>query len=168
MPRVNFVKKERKANKEYGIKKGDSYYWWKFNFGPKIVSKTPPKRSQLTRSDFLSQLYDLEDSIGEFQADSEDDIRSGIEEFTGMIDDLINECQERLDNMPDHLRESSSSGQTLQERIDQLESWKSDLESVDTTVDDELEEKTVDKREEEKKQKIEEILDEIKGTSSGL
>jgi hypothetical protein len=52
MARAHFVKKARKAIPGTDIKKGDSYYWWKFRFGGKRTSKTAPKASQLTQSEF--------------------------------------------------------------------------------------------------------------------
>ena len=42
MPRVNYVKKARKAIPGADIKVGDAYYWWKFRYGGKHVSKIRP------------------------------------------------------------------------------------------------------------------------------
>jgi len=50
MPRVHFVKHARKDNDL--VKKGESYYWWKFRFTGKCMSKTPPRKSQLTESEY--------------------------------------------------------------------------------------------------------------------
>ena len=50
MPRVYTVNAARKDYPDDGISKGDTYYYWKFNYGSKVKSKTYPKRSQLTRS----------------------------------------------------------------------------------------------------------------------
>jgi len=136
MPRVNFVKRARKDNPV--VKKGESYYWWKFRFGPKQYSKTYPKRSQLTQSSFLSQLYDLEDelekSIGE--ATTTEELQEIVEGMKGDIEQLTYEVQESLENMPEHLQDSSDSGMMLQERIDSLESWHSELENIDFEPDD--------------------------------
>ena len=63
MPQVHFVKKARKTNKTLGIKKGDSYYWWKFRYGGKHVSTKHPRPSQLTQSDFLGTALGLQESI---------------------------------------------------------------------------------------------------------
>ena len=38
MPKLNYVKKARKDYPESEIQKGDSYYWWQFNYGPKNKS----------------------------------------------------------------------------------------------------------------------------------
>jgi hypothetical protein len=56
MPKVNHVKCARKDNPEHDIKAGESYYWWSMmqgSRGVKHYSKTYPKRSQLTNSDFF-------------------------------------------------------------------------------------------------------------------
>jgi hypothetical protein len=59
VPKVNFVKAAAKDNRV--AKKGESYYWWKFRYGSKHMSKTPPRPSQLTQSDFLSRQMELEE-----------------------------------------------------------------------------------------------------------
>lgn len=124
MPRVHSVKKARKAYPIYGIEPGDPYYWWKFRYRPRIMSKTYPKRSQLTQSGFLSQLYDLEDGV------TSDCTSDQLESLIAGLEVLGEECQESLDNMPEHLQESSSSGMLLQERIDALEGWVADLQGI--------------------------------------
>ena len=63
MPRVHTVNAARKDYPDDGISKGDKYYHWKFPYGSKIRSLTYPKRSQLTKSPYKSQGYDIEDSI---------------------------------------------------------------------------------------------------------
>lgn len=126
MPRVNFVKSARKDHPG-GIKKGESYYWWKFRYGPKRYSKTRPRRSQLTQSGFLAQLWDLEDEI----ADLEEANQDTIYEIIDRLDAMLSECEDSLYAMPDHLQDTSESGMILQERIDALQDWIGDLQSLD-------------------------------------
>lgn len=188
MARVNTVKKAQKDYPRFGIKKGDTYYWWKFNFGPEIKSKTYPSRSQLTRSGFLSELYELEDSL---EPDREN-LADWVSDTVSRIQELLDQCQESLDNMPEALQESSDSGNTLQERIDALESWIGDLESVDTDVpdvddielddeeraealkdvdpdnEDEVAKAIQEAMEAKREERIEEIVDELVGLGSGL
>lgn len=164
MARLNVVKKSRKAYEEFGIKKGDMYYWWKFRFGGVHKSLIRPRRSQLTQSGFLGQVYDLEDEISET---GEID-QSMIDGWVETIEALRDECQEKLDNMPEQLRENSSSGQLLQERVDALEQWTSDLEGIDCEVDEdalreEAEQDCLDKSEDgedpdDRKQEIDDSL----------
>jgi hypothetical protein len=159
MTRAHFVKKAQKAYPKEGIKKGDSYWWWAFAFGPKYKSKTQPTRSQLTQSAFFGTLYAIEDGMSKVfeKMTSSEDIQSAKEETIGEIENLKDETQSSLDNMPEQLQESSPN----QERIDGLENWLSDLESIDTDIDDDL-------TDEEKADRAEEIIGEICGTSSGL
>lgn len=69
---------------------------------------------------------------------------------------LSEECQDNLDNMPEHLQDTSSSGELLQERIEALEEWVSDLEGIDLDVDEDL-------KGEEKEERIQEIIGELEG-----
>lgn len=127
MPKVTFVKSARKANPRYGIEVGDSYYHWSFMVGgrggPKICSKTYPKRSQLTNSDFLKQQYDLEDRIAE--AKTPEDFR----EIAADITTLGEEQGEKYDNMPDGLREGPT-GELLDERRQGCEDWAQAVEEA--------------------------------------
>lgn len=123
MPRVHHVKKARKDNP--AVKKGESYYWWKFRFGGKRYSKERPPRWKLTQSAFLSTLWQLEDSI------PNEVTREDIDNLTSELEGLRDECEYSLDNMPEQLRDTSESGYLLQERIDNLENWIAELESID-------------------------------------
>ena len=159
MPRVHEVKKARKTFKsvdDVEIKKGDTYYWWKFRYGPIIKSFMYPDRRQLTRSSYLISMYDIEDEISSIVAD--ESISDQIQEIISNLECLRDEQQESLDNMPEHLQDSSSSGQMLQERIDSLENTISEFENIDIEVDDGLKEK-------EKQESYEEILGEIQNIS---
>lgn len=150
MARVTFVKKARKDVPSAGIKAGDSYYWWKFRFGGKHYSKTQPKRSQLTQSAFYSALYDLQDDvIG--HAEAADSLRDTRDDVVSTLEDMKSDCESSLDNMPDHLRDSSSSGEMLQERISALESAIdafTDLD-LDTDPEDEFDADSIERQEEE-------------------
>ena len=86
MPRVYFVKKARK-DYPVGIKKGDSYYWWKFRYGGIHRSKTRPRPSQLTQSEFLSTIYAI---IEEIQDVTITDFNS-IEELKEFIEEKAEE-----------------------------------------------------------------------------
>ena len=120
MPRVHFVRKARKDNS--AAKKGESYYWWKFRYGSKICSRKYPKPQQLTQSDFWITIYDVIDSIHSIQ--HPDDIDSII----SSIEDLKEEQLEKLSNMPEHLQESSSAGEVLQNREYSLDEFIGELD----------------------------------------
>lgn len=175
MARVHFVKKARKDNPSAGIKKGDSYYWWAFMVGgrggPKHYSKTQPKQSQLTSSDFLSRVYELQERIeGMATPDTIEDVESAIEELTSEISDISSEQEDKLSNMPEGLQQGPT-GELLQSRIDELESWKSELEGIDVSFDEpeqeegESEEDYEERKQEELDEKLNELLGEIQSTS---
>lgn len=120
----------RKAAKDYpqfGIAKGEMYYYVKIKTGPRtsreMRSKTPFKRSALTQSDYLAQLYDWEDSKAEIS-----DMDSA-QQFADDIRALGEEQDEKFNNMPEGLQQGDS-GQMLEERRDACEQAASDIEEI--------------------------------------
>lgn len=159
MPRVTSVKRSRKtftAGDGVKIEKGCSYFHWKFNFGPKCTSSTYPDKRQLTRSGYLISMYDIEDKITAIVTD--ESIEDQIQEVVDELEILRDEQQDSLDNMPEHLQESSASGELLQERIDSLENTISEFENIDTYTDEGL-------KEEAKQARYEEISEEAQNIS---
>lgn len=138
MPRVQHVKKAQKAYPESGIEKGQEYFWWKFRFGPMVRSKEYPKPSQLTRSEFYSQLYDIQDAIGKITAEDADDLKQQVEDIAGQLKELGESCQEKHDNMPDSLQDSET-GELLTSRAEAMESAAEELEGIDFDAPDEAE-----------------------------
>ena len=133
MPRVS----KQKARKDYpkqGIKKGETYYKWKFIYQPAKRSLTYPSRSQLTNSDFLSRLYCLEDQ-GFDGISSRADLTERVEYLIGEYEELLGEAEESLDAMPEHLQESSPVGEMLSERIDALNDLIDELSTIDLDYD---------------------------------
>ena len=135
MPRIHHVKKAAKDNSV--CKKGESYYWWctritsgKSYIKRKHLSKNPPRQSQLTSSPFLQSLLAIQENISDAKPQSLGELLEMRDDWVNDINELRDETQEKLDNMPDGLRESDS-GQVLQERVDALESWASDIENAD-------------------------------------
>ena len=164
MARFTYVKKARKDIAGTDIKKGDKYYWWKFRYGSKHCSKVCPRPSQLTQSEFLSTIYGLNEQIEDLTI--KNDLKEEIEAITNELDMLKDEQQERLDNMPEHLQESSSSGELLSRRIESVDEMISELEGIDTEID---EEKETDETDEDYTERINELkeekLNEIKNIS---
>jgi predicted RNase H-like nuclease (RuvC/YqgF family) len=117
------------------IAKGESYWWWAFKNGGKHYSKTKPKRSQLTQSNYLSQLYGIQDRMDELSFDEPEDLESILDEFKSDLENLKDECQNSLDNMPESLQ-SSPTGELLQERIDALDNAISEFDNIDTDYED--------------------------------
>lgn len=146
MPRVHHVKKARKDNP--AVKAGEPYYWWKPRYGSKRCSATYPKPSQVVSSAFLSEVYAIQEELQEITDPQE------LDELAERVSQLRDECEDSLYNMPDHLQDTSESGQLLQARVDALESWHDELDHMDTEIDEELTGGDRDDR-------IEEIINEI-------
>lgn len=138
MPRVHHVKKARKAQPEHGIEVGDSYYWWEIKLqrgGIKRVSKTYPRRSQLTNSPYKQAAFDIEDDAGKLTVASDP---ADLDDIVSRIQELLDEQEGSLSNMPDSLQ----SGSVVEERVELLQGVISDLESAAEdyrTAHDELE-----------------------------
>lgn len=135
MARAHFVKSARKADKAAGIKVGDSYWWWKFRYGGKHKSKTRPRPSQLTQSEFWSNFYSIQEDTEDVVLESASDLQELIDNLRDQLSDLASEQEEKLSNMPDQLQEAES-GQLLQERADALNELISELEHIETEYDD--------------------------------
>ena len=137
---------KRKARKDYpkdGIKKGDEYYIVSLKTGPRssrtLRSLRPFRRSQLTTSEYLSTLYDIEDDLQSFTL---------VEELSDIVDrwrPLAEETQGKFDNMPEGLQQSET-GQLLEERIQSCENAADELESLldDWDEDNKTEESEAD------------------------
>lgn len=126
MPKVTHVKHARKAQPQYGIAVGDEYWWWQFRNAPVSISKRPPKRWELTRSEYYQWLYRFEDeTIAELPAD--ESLADVLASIVSDVESQRDELQEKLDAMPGQLQESS----VLNERIESLDSYLSELGNVD-------------------------------------
>ena len=135
MARVQ-LRKAAKAYPQQGIEKGDSYYFAQIKTGPRssriIRSRNPIPRSQLTTSNFLSQLYDIEDTRFE-GIESADDLR----EVAEAVRELGQEAQDSFDNMPEGLQQGQT-GELLEERASAMDDWASEIESAADELESEL------------------------------
>ena len=139
MPRVHHVKRARKAVKSAGIKVGDSYYWWKFRYGGKHTSKTPPRQSQLTNSDKLSRAYAASESLEDIDVsayESLDDLKSELENIASEVNEIAEEYSEGVQNMPEGLQQGSVA-EEMEEKAKSLESWSNDIEQALDSIDEE-------------------------------
>lgn len=133
MGKVQFIKASRKEFKcmKCGniIPKGSSYYRGTLNFNPDIIrcDKCGLSAWEVTTSDYQLQVGEIVYRWGENYEVDETTPEALADELRTIQDDL----QERLDNMPEQLQDSET-GETLQSRIDSLESAISDLEDIDT------------------------------------
>lgn len=173
----------RDENDTVFIAKGESYYWWQFKNSPKQLSKTQPKASQLTQSNYLSQLYELQEQIDYFSPSEVEEVESFVEEMKENLENLKDETQGSLDNMPESLQ-SSPTGELLQERVDALDNAISEFEGIDidyeepdedeirqdiaTDEDIELEEVTQEQIQNVIDEKLQEWLDEKTSEIQGI
>jgi hypothetical protein len=137
MARATHVKAARRRYSEDetgidgGIKKGQSYYWWKFKRGGKRFSLTAPRASQLTQSAFYGTLADLQDRINDLEPN--ESLVDEVPSLSEALQELGEECQSSLDNMPEGLQQGPT-GELLQERIDACQGAADELDGIDLEV----------------------------------
>lgn len=154
-------------NDEILINVGESYYTWCFYGGQPQYSKERPKPSQLTQNWFKQELYSIQEKIEEFEPEDVEDVATFVDDIRSDAESLRDECQEHLDNMPEQLQDSDS-GQTLQERIDNLDSVIGDIDNFDSEFeseiekeDDETDDEFLERQSEEKQQWLDDKTSEI-------
>lgn len=161
----------QKANKEYNcskcgnlICKGESYYKIVERFSsPKIrCAQCKPQRSELTNSEYLSWLYNLQDNLSTLYDLREEEAK---DELYIELEEQQSDLQDRFDNIPEQLQEGDA-GQTLQDRIDSLDSAMSDLDYLEfpqreDVYDEDLTEEEIDTAYEEALNDYVDAIDEI-------
>lgn len=157
--------KRQKARKMYEcsnssceslIKVGEEYYRFsQSRFHPLriLCLACKPTRSQMTGSDFLATLYDIEDSMAALSVEAMDDAQGVVDEIVGQLEELRDETEGRRDNMPESLQDAPT-GEMLQGRVDSVDEMIGELEDIETDIDEGL-------SEEEKLERQEEILQAI-------
>jgi predicted nucleic acid-binding Zn-ribbon protein len=133
MAHAELIQHAAKDYPECGIKKGESYYKWSFRFGGVHRSKTRPKPSQLTQSDFLSRLYQAQEFFEDLKADAYEtvaDFNAEVENVKSDLEALSSDTQEKLDNMPEGLQQGDT-GQLLENRVSEVESLNGEFDSLD-------------------------------------
>lgn len=161
MPRVNSAKKSSRGKDirceacGKSITAGQEYYFWEFRYGGKHNQHKAcgmPKASQLTQSKLSAaysaiesaekQLNDftVNDADGKFDLDTAKsapaDIANILNECASEIESVRDEYQESLDNMPDGTQDGAV-GSEIQEKIENLESFVSDLQDAANDIENE-------------------------------
>ena len=141
--------------------KGETYYTWEFRFGGSHRSRTYPKQSQLTQSNYLSQAYSLQEEVeDEVCPDNCEELQSLIDEWVGTLEGIRDECQDSFDNMPEGLQQGDT-GQLLEARVNACDEAISNLQGVDTSYDGEGEDSEEGSEEmQEYEEGLKEFLDE--------
>lgn len=176
--------KQQKARKEYKcskcgkkIEKGEQYLRFsltRFHKPEPRCLNCRPKQSEMTSSDFLSQVWSIDETIQDMTAD---DVADGcLDDIKSELENLQSETEDKVGNMPDNLQ-SSPVAEMLQNRADSVQEMIDSLDSIELEVDeeeikseverdkDDSEEEYQEKVEEAIKEKKEEILSEIQGVS---
>lgn len=133
MAKVKFIKAAGKDYPKFGIKKGESHYVWamKAQVGGVVRrSKTLPRESQKTLSSYKSSAHSLNEVIEDLKTSSVEDLESAVEYIVSSAEELRDEVQGSLDNMPEGLQKGST-GELLQARIEALDSFIDELQSID-------------------------------------
>lgn len=136
MPRVH----TQTAAKDYpaqGIKKGQTYYWWKFRYQGKQRSVTPPTRQQLTQSEYFQGGFDLEDeyessvACAAYQAD----VVQALEQARDGFESLAEEQRDKMANMEAANITGGFSYELLEERAEACEEQMGNLEALQNEVE---------------------------------
>lgn len=138
MGRVYHIKKAKKDNAV--VSKGEPYYYMifrmgatptrKFGFAKKVLFKNYPKASEMTMNAYKSAIRSIREEFSSenFYRDSWED---SVSEIVDRLTEIKDTAEESYDNMPDHLAESSSSGELLRERMETAEANIDTIESLD-------------------------------------
>lgn len=151
--------------------KGDTYLRIEEMYRPTRYRCTHcrPKRSELTSSDYYQWLWELQDNLHETYNLRSDGVN---EEIVCELESKKEELEERLENMPEQLRDADA-GTTLQERIDSLDNAISELQDLEYPDYDEVIENACFDEDEEyddeyKQNAFEEALDEFESSITDI
>jgi hypothetical protein len=152
MGKVHHVKAARKDNPQRGIKKGQPYWWAAYRAGRggyKRYWTKPPRPSQIAASEYAQSVLAIQEEMQDFTGDASALVERR-DEWAAAIREIADDCQSKFDNMPDGLQQGDT-GQLLEERSNDCETWADAVESVD--IDEDAED-----MEDEVSCKIDEIL----------
>jgi len=136
MPRV-FKAKAAKDYPDHGIAKGDEYFYWSFFRGPKMMSKTMPKRSQTTGSAKLSNILAVEESLQAAlsEATCPEDVIAALDAAISDGQSSIDEYDEAISNLEDGFPNGCPAKDETEEARDNIQSWLDELENAKSEVE---------------------------------
>lgn len=124
------------------IEVGEMYYKWEFRYGgahSQHVKCGRPRPSQLTQSKMsgaYAALESAEDQLNAAGLDEPGDIASILNSCAEEIGNVADEYQEGIDNMPEGLQQGATA-QESEEKINNLNDFKDNLESVASDIEGE-------------------------------
>lgn len=142
MPRINTVKKARKAQGSCSkcgkvIAVGDAYKWIKPRYGAKRVacSGCSFSDSDLTSSEKLGQVYDARDEADELVSDWDgqdvEELRGYLQDAAEQIREVATEYQESADAIMDNFPSGNPTSEQCEENASELESYADALEDFE-------------------------------------
>jgi hypothetical protein len=141
MPRV-YTTKAAKDYPNHGVKKGDLYYHWSFFRGPKKMSKTPPRQSQLTNSETLSNAYAASEALADAIDDATcpqdviDALQEVVDDDAGVIDgfdEKINNLEEAFTGGCPAIDETTEQRDNYQSFMDECEGLVTEIEGLEAS-----------------------------------
>jgi hypothetical protein len=138
MVRLHHVKKARKGQGvcwtcDRKIKKGDSYYWWKFKRGARHVrcKNHRPDPWDLVSNPKLATIMQAQDTAHRSleAAVTVEDLKSALESLAETVRDVSSEYQESIDNILEHFPNGNPVSEECEEKISNLDLWADELEN---------------------------------------
>lgn len=129
--KVYHVKKARKDFPEWGIRRGQPYWWWRPRNVGTVKSPRPPNRADLTGSDKLARLYEAEDSLPVL-IDTDIDLHETpgrLLSIAVIIGQVADEYETSANNLPESLQYSDFAD-GMRNRVDGIRKVKGDVESA--------------------------------------
>lgn len=143
MAKLHFVRKARKSYKRWGIRKGQSYwFWYKMGagrFSGKICSTSrPPRSAYLTSSPYTGAMMDLEDRFNGIDPEEGAlEVSSVLEDLASEVRDLGSECGDKVDGMSSAFPNGCPTLELLQARVDACEALARALDDAAGVLDGE-------------------------------
>lgn len=130
MARVHTAK-AAKDYPEYGIKKGDTYFWWQLYKQPKRMSKDRPRPSQLTGSAKLSAAYAAQEAAEDavVGSASTEDLVEALRQAAEDARSVAEEYEESASSIRETFSESSTADE-CEEKAEALNDWADELEQA--------------------------------------
>lgn len=134
MSKVHFVKSAAKDYPSVGVKKGESYYWWKpFRMG-KQIRKERPRASEVASSDYARQVLAAVEELEAWEKRRDPWTESDRDDLVSHLEEVRDEEQNKFDNMPEGLQQGDT-GMMLEQRVSDLDEWIDVLQGLEFEED---------------------------------
>jgi flavin-binding protein dodecin len=136
MPKV-FTAKAAKDYPDHGIVKGQTYFYWSNFRGPKQMSATRPRRSQITGSSKLAAVYAVEEALEDAvnEATTPEELVAALDDAISGAEDCVSEYEESISNLEEGFPNGCPALDETNEAKDSIEAWKDALESAKDAIE---------------------------------